>query len=337
MADQYIRVYSGYYNDKSVLNTVSSGGAATILSELMIEGGGCVLGVIYSSDFHSAIYSCAKRKEELEAFKGSKYIMPENKCMMDGKKIDIIQAVEMLLSDEKRILLIGTGCRIASIKKILFLKGVADDNLFTIDLICHGPTYPEVQRDYIKFLERKYGAKIIDFSVRYKKRGWTPPYMRAVFSNGRIFEFPFYETDYGYALQNHALLSCYRCRIKGDQHPSDITVGDYWGITEEMDGYNPYGVSILVTHTQKGEDMINGIDKNKFCIRTADFNKVSQYNKPYFECRDMVKGYESFKCNLRENGLHNAVVKDMGTGLYYLKSLVRHAREWKRRFSDITM
>lgn len=94
-------------------------------------------------------------------------------------------------------------------------------------------------------------SKVIDFSVRYKNPNWRPPYLRAVFENGKVYSKPFYNTDYGIAFKLYGYPSCYECKFKGENHVSDITIGDYWGINDNDECYNSKGVSVAFVHTNK--------------------------------------------------------------------------------------
>ncbi|MBR4880934.1 MAG: Coenzyme F420 hydrogenase/dehydrogenase, beta subunit C-terminal domain, partial [Clostridia bacterium] len=58
--------------------------------------------------------------------------------------------------------------------------------------------------------------------------------------------------------------SCYRCHFRGYNNYSDVTAGDYWGIESLTDEFNDdKGTSILLTHTEKGEEMLSGIENAK--------------------------------------------------------------------------
>lgn len=68
------KTFAGYAISDSEILSSASGGLATALSRAVINEGGFVYGVGYSADFESAEFTCATSIEELEAFKGSKYI-----------------------------------------------------------------------------------------------------------------------------------------------------------------------------------------------------------------------------------------------------------------------
>ena len=55
-----LKVYSGYLKSVDELCTVASGGAATALSEYIVQKDGAVFGVAYTDNFRSAEFMCAE-------------------------------------------------------------------------------------------------------------------------------------------------------------------------------------------------------------------------------------------------------------------------------------
>lgn len=326
-----VKVFSGYYTDENLLKISSSGGAASIISEFIISRGGLVYGATYADDFKSAHYFCATTYEDLNRLKGSKYIITDKKVLIDGSLQSVYEAVAVKLIQGTEVLFVGLGCDIGALKKYLDSKCINSSNLYTIDLICHGPTYPEVQRQFLDSLENKYKSKVIDFSVRYKKEGWTPPYLYAHFENGKVFCKPFYETEFGYAFKILSKPSCFACAFKGNNHMSDITVGDFWGLPKESSRYNPNGVSIMFTHTAKGEFLIDSIDKNRFVINEEEPKQATDRNSMFYKSRDKDLGLDSFKKNFELRGLHFAVRHSSG---YYAFIKRNFKKAVKRKLPD---
>lgn len=62
------------------------------------------------------------------------------------------------------VLFTGLGCDVAALKSFLKARNTDTSKLFTIDLICYGPTLQEVHRQYIETLEQKYKSRIINFT-----------------------------------------------------------------------------------------------------------------------------------------------------------------------------
>ena len=304
--------YSGYFNNTEKLLKSSSGGGATALSEAIIREGGVVFGVCYSQDFKSAEFTCIEREEDLYKLKGSKYIETNKRIFHDGEYKPLWPFVAEKLTSGKKVLFIGLGCDVAALKSFLKVKEINTSNLFTVDLICFGPTSPEVHKQYVEYLEKKYNSKITSFTVRGKKRGWVPPYIIAEFENGKKFFNNFYHSDYGRAFNISARQSCYSCFFKGSAHQADITLGDYWGLTKNMSGYNHNGVSIFILHTSKGQELIKKINNEDFSLQPTDVDFAVKNNPMFCSCRKNKEASKKFFEDLKILGLHKAVLKNYG-------------------------
>lgn len=306
------KAYSGYIYDTEKLRNSASGGAATILSEVMIAEGGMVFGVKYSKDFKTAEYELASTSEELKKFRGSKYIFPEKNVLYKNEVKCVYHVVGDLLKERKRILFIGLGCDVGALLKYLEQQGIQMETLTTVDLICHGPTLPEAQKYFIEEIEQRYKSKIISFSVKYKKKGWVPPYLRAEFENGKCYIKAFYDSDLGFAMDHYSRSSCANCQFKGNNHKADITIGDYWGIDERHSGYNALGVSVLLTKSAKGINYIEKCNQMGFHVESADVFHVLSNNRMFFESRKADVDHASFKKCLFQYGLHKTVLRERG-------------------------
>ena len=76
--------------------------------------------------------------------------------------------------------------------------------------------------------------------------------------------------------------SCYNCSAKGFTSGSDITLGDFWGIQEELPEFDDdKGCSVVFINTKHGEDLFNQIQENFDVKRIND--KVLKYNKSAIE------------------------------------------------------
>ncbi|MBQ9859110.1 MAG: Coenzyme F420 hydrogenase/dehydrogenase, beta subunit C-terminal domain [Clostridia bacterium] len=314
-----IKAYSGYYSDSQKLKRSASGGVAGALSELVIQKGGAVFGVRYTADFRGAEYACAQTLDELEPLRGSKYIDSSRQILWNGERVSVYAVVEEMLKNGRDVLFFGLGCTVAALYSLLDSHGVDTANLYTIELLCHGPTPAKVAELYLEGLEKKYGGKIVDFSVRYKKKGWVPPYLHAVFDNGKVYDAPFYSTDYGYAFSLYSKKGCYQCHFRGDNHKGDLTVGDYWGMTPAMEGYNPNGVSIILTQTEKGESLLASLSPEVFPLREADLTLALQHNRYYYKQRKQNAKWDAFDKALATRGLAAACLQAEGKAKYWLR------------------
>lgn len=233
--------YGGYIKNDRELLECSSGGIATALAKHMIKENGYVAGVAYSEDFYSVKYEIAETEDQLERFKGSKYVEVE--------KGNIFNDVQEILKRGDKLLFFGLPCTVAALKS--FLREDYD-NLITCELVCHGPTKAKVHEEYIKHLEDKYKSKVVEFSVRKKEKNRLPIFLYAKFQNGRVFKREFYSTEYGFAFGVMGRASCYRCKFKGNNRTGDIMLGDFWGACSTDAYWNKKGVSIIFAETEKG-------------------------------------------------------------------------------------
>ncbi len=281
-------VYSGYIDDEEKLMQSTSGGIATALSEHMLHQGGYVAGVAYTPDFYKAEYVIVHDVPQLDKLKGSKYI--------DCDKKHIYSDVKKMIDSGEKVLFFGLPCIVGALYRYL---GCRPDNLLTCELICHGPTLPQVHTDYVRFLERKYKSKIVNFSVRYKKDGWTPAYLHARFDNGKVFQKPFYETEYGVAFSVLGKESCYQCQFKGNNRQADIMIGDFWGATEKDAFWNKYGVSSIFAETEKGDQFLKSAPSIKLYpttfARAVEKNPMVIQSRPRNDKRDKLASLLSEK------------------------------------------
>ncbi len=243
-----IKYYAAYAKDSEILYSSSSGGIASLLMEEYVKKGHYVAGVQYDADFKGAHYAITNEREHLLAFRGTKYIQ--------SRKLNIYKDTLNILKQGKKVLFTGLPCEIAALKS--YTKKY-DEQLITVELICHGATSPDVAAQFIDNITRQYGKTIEKFNVRYKRYGWVPPCMRIEFSDGKVFTELFDSTAYGFAFRKISRKSCYNCTFKGEKSRADLTIGDYWGVSENELIWNSDGVSVILIHTEKGEKIIEEI------------------------------------------------------------------------------
>ena len=321
-----LAAFAGYLRDDRALLSCTSGGVATALASAVIRAGGHVAGVVYEEDFYSAHYEIVSDQAGLERLKGSKYVQPH----MGSVYAD----VKALLEDDQMVLFIGLPCAVAAVKHFL---GREYEKLITLELACHGPTTEAVHRQYVQHLEKTFGSKITDFSVRKKKNTWTPAYLYARFEDGREFWEEFYRTQYGYGFSMLLPNSCYHCKFRGDNRVADLLIGDFWGASQADPFWNAKGVSAILVHTQKGLDFLQSVPELALFETTAQ--RITQKNKSILQTPAAHPQKDRFAQLLNEKGLLYAVkhtkpasqrVRDFLKGLMprkfvaYLRKNVKH-------------
>ena len=232
-----IQWYQGWAGDEDLRSKCSSGGAATALSKAFVEKGG----VVCSCVFHEGqfAFDFAERLEDVGKFTGSKYVK--------SNPLGIYRKIKKKLRDGQRVLFIGLPCQVSALKNYV---GADSDNLYTIDLICHGTPSPELLEMFVA----QYGYSLanissIDFRRKAKfqiKRDLSPIITAGVtdrysiaFLKGLIY------TD-----------NCYSCKYANTKRVADITLGDSWGSTLPVDMIK-LGVSLILCQTTKGLELVN--------------------------------------------------------------------------------
>ena len=298
-----LKAYYGFYRNDIDAESVASGGAATALAHRFIENCGIVFGVSYADDYKHAKYLAIDNLNDLKKLKGSKYISAEKK--INGKHV--FEMVAQCLQDSRKVLFIGLPCEVGSLLFWLQKRSISTENLVTVDLICHGPTLQEVQKQFVEKLEHRYHSHVVTFTTRYAKNRWSFPYIRVEFENGKVYMRPLYETDFGFALNYYPRNSCFNCQFKGCNHAADTTIGDYWGLTPNSAEYNPKGVSALIVRDEKGELLTNSIASDDFILKEADAKHIISHNPMYEYSTKKFKYYDTFANDLEKYGLEKAV------------------------------
>lgn len=239
--------FAGKIYDEAVRMQSSSGGAFTVLSDAVLEENGAVCGAVFDQLMH-VHHSIAKTAGERDKMRGSKYVQSD----MNGTYAQM----EAVLKAEKKVLFCGNPCAVAAVKRRF--KDFADQ-LYTVDLICHGVPSPEVWRGYIAYIERLYGKSVVDYTFRDKKNGWRDYHAVVTFSDGTTAE----DTD---AINSYIELfrydlclrpSCAACPYATMKREGDITLGDFWGIEKVFPSMDDNkGVSALLINTEKGKELL---------------------------------------------------------------------------------
>ena len=148
--------------EKEIAKNSTSGGIAYLISKMVIEENGIVFGSAYDENL-MPYQKYVKDKKELQQLRGSKYVTSDTK--------KTFSQVKEFLEEGKKILYIGVPCQIGGLKK--FLKKDYE-NLYTIDIICHGVPSQKIFKKYLENEEKKLREKMGDAAIKAaKKVGYT--------------------------------------------------------------------------------------------------------------------------------------------------------------------
>lgn len=303
------KAYAAICNDEKIRLESSSGGMFTVLAEKVIAEGGVVFGAEFDSDF-SVMHGWTDSVCGLERFRGSKYLQSRTeRSFSECRKF---------LDDGRKVLYTGTPCQIAGLKA--FLKKYYE-NLFTVDVICHGVPSPALWQKYIKFREKKSASRIVKTAFRRKNDGWKLFSLSFTFANGSEYRQILTKDKYMqlFLKDNGLRESCYECSFRGNSRKSDITLADFWGVENlEKESFDDKGTSLVIVQTEKGKGLVDSI-KNSCCIKETDFSQAVKFNPAYFESKKHPKKRNVFFKNFERTEI-NELYRKFGKDSFLMKT-----------------
>ncbi|SCZ76069.1 Coenzyme F420 hydrogenase/dehydrogenase, beta subunit C-terminal domain [Acidaminobacter hydrogenoformans] len=260
-------VYSAWLKNDSVRLKSTSGGIFYGLAQRILSRGGYIAGCRYTEDYKGAYHMITNSCENLEKIIGSKYLQSNTKGMY--------KEIKSLLNAGYEVLFCGTPCHSAGLQRFL-MKSYP--GLITVDFICRGINSPKIYRDYLAELEEAYESKVESVHMKNKKAGWESLGLLIKFQNGKEY-FRTGEHDWwvqGYLRdQLFTRPSCHYCQFKTLPRVSDITLGDFWGITGVKKADIFKGVSLVMINSEKGKDLFDQIQGEIYMERRTIDEAVS--------------------------------------------------------------
>lgn len=244
-----LKVYASRNADEEVRAGSSSGGIFTILAEKIIEEDGVVFGAKFNAEW-DVIHAVAETKDEIVAFRGSKYVQSQiGNSYKDAEKY---------LKQGCKVLFSGTPCQIAGLKQFLRKDY---DNLLAVDIVCHSVPSPAVWQEYLKNrmfpADNKNGVVAINF--RDKSKSWKK-YCFTIHTDKGTLREAAAQNMYmqGFLKDIYTRPSCIECPSKCLKSGSDITLGDFWGIQHYFPSFDDdKGVSLVMLNSPKGVQYFN--------------------------------------------------------------------------------
>lgn len=315
--------------DKNIRNESSSGGFVTEITLSRMKANWACYAVRFDDSCEYLKTCKIDLISNVSKYAGSKYIQSN----MSG----VFEMVEDDLRNNIKVLFVGTSCQLNGLVNVLKIKKVPLDNFYSIDLICHGVSSPEVWRQYKKIQEKKYHSKITYANFRYKRFGYHSSSMKLQFDNEKCY--------YGSGRVDMMLKSffseissrkcCYNCNFKDKNRISDITAFDGWhfkaltGLLDDDKGYTN-----IIVNSSKGEELINYLTE-ELSIFNSDVETMieldgSMYRKSAIENPNR----DAFLSGLKDNGLEKQIKRfipitlkdktiELLKNVYYMKRRIK--------------
>ena len=245
-----LKVYAAKNRDLQERIQSSSGGMFLPLAREVLRQGGQVFGVEFSEDFRSARHACASDADGVKRFSGSKYIQSDTGRTYSMTKMFLENGVPVLYS--------GTPCQIAGLRKFLRKDY---ENLYTVDLVCHGVPSPGIWRRYMDETAPEGTASV---NFRDKVTGWKRFSLVMKDSSGKVLFSQREDVNVfmdGFLKNLYLRPSCYLCPARKGRSGSDLTIADYWHLKKTLPDFDDNtGVGLVLVNTAKGARLFDSVD-----------------------------------------------------------------------------
>jgi len=251
----------------------SSGGAFSAFATEILQNGGVVYGAAYEIKNGNYVLQHIRINtiEGLPKLQGSKYVQ--------SYIFDALPCIKKDLELGKKVLFSGTPCQVDSLNGYLKKEY---DNLYTVDIICHGVPSQKLLNDYIHTLS----DSVETFEFRDKKKGWKDYYISYCAKSKNRNIHCRLSSFYEYFLQGKIdRENCYSCKYASEIRYSDITIGDYWGIEKvhaELFHEKKWrdriyeGISCVLANTERGMKLIK--DTASLELVSSDYVRIAANN-----------------------------------------------------------
>jgi len=257
-----LNAYAAYTKDDEVLKQSSSGGIFSELAKEIFNQKGVVVGATWQKG--EVKHILISKEKDLEKLQSSKYLQSNlNQIFNETKKA---------LDKNKIVLFSGTSCQIAALNN--FIK---HDNLYTVDIVCHGVPSQKV---FNLSQKQRLGKENVEVNFRSKANGWAD--FELEYKNEHSI---FHKKDAWFSqyLDNHFLKKdCYDCPFISKERLADISLGDYWGIANVDAKFfkdnNNKGVSLVLINSRKGQKLFDNISDN-LVYKETKAEEANKYNQ----------------------------------------------------------
>lgn len=302
----------------NVRQNSTSGGVFTAISDTVLSSGGVVYGAAYDGNLQ-VVHCRADDQNERNKMCGSKYVQSN------------IQFVfEHILDDlkDRMVLFSGTPCQVDAVKRYC-AKSPNVDRLITCDIVCYGVPSPMVFSSHIKYLEKRYHCRIVDYLHRPSGRGfqWGCDNDLAI-------------TDTKKELRETAWINVYRqlfysgiskrdcccsCQYTSVERIGDITIADCRQAKSLVSDWDLYdGVSSIIVNSRSGKQLLEK-SRAQLNIKRVEIEDIDQ-PPLHTPCEKSPKRKVFFE-TLGKSGYKKAVLKvykkDFALRYYVKKKILK--------------
>ena len=294
--------YAVWSLDQQSRKSSASGGAASELYYHALKNDYWICGAIYDKRFQ-VYHIITQEKNDIMKFKQSKYVFSDTSM--------IYSQIRTKLDNGEKVLFISLPCKVAGLLSFLNKRY---DNLITVDIVCHGtPPYKHLfehisncdktqSASYLKFRDdNSFSFVLLSSSNKtlYSRIGRTDSYLGAFLEGLNYRE------------------NCYSCPYAKPERVSDITIGDFWGLGDEIPFEHPYtgSISLVMTNTEQGHSFFEACSSSMFVEERTVSEAVkgncnlNRPSTPHKERDRFIKMYETRGFEFAANTILSNVIR----------------------------
>lgn len=279
--------FQGWACSEEIRKHSSSGGFAAGLENQFVENDGIVCSCVFKGGKFQFEFS--ESLEKNAGFTGSKYV----KSNPEG----IYKKIRMYLMEGRKVLFVGLPCQVGGLK--CFLPEDCQENLYTVDLICHGTPSPRHLEQFLL----EYGYSINEIKeVSFRKKGSFN-----IEQNKKLLVPEGTYDKYTLAFLNalNYTENCYNCQYAKMERVSDITLGDSWGSRLE-EKERKMGISLALCQTEKGEKLLKA---SKLYLTDVDLENAVRHNLQLEKPSEKPYQYDMFFKRLEDGENYQRAVQ----------------------------
>lgn len=299
-------VYKMWHTDPAVRYNSTSGGMYYAVAEAFLAAGGILAGSVYTEGHERAIHVAVRDQEGLNRVMRSKYFQSDT--------AGIYKSIRKYLKAGEKVLFCGAPCQAAALRKFI---GKQDENLYIMDFVCRGINSPLAYSSYMKELTQKYGSALKEVRFKDKSRGWENLGTRIFFQNGKEYYRGRNDDPWvnGFIAGNLFMRpACFRCAFKKLPRVSDMTIGDFWGLSFTSEE-SEKGVSLVLSNNAKGDQLI-AMGREHMILEKKSLSEALTGNPAILHCAAYSEKRKDFYRLLPQVGFSEAVWQTMGRTLW---------------------
>ncbi len=251
----HLQTFASWNLTKEDRKKAASGGIATALYKLALKEGWYVVGASMNKDFLVSL-QVTNEEKDLVDFRNSKYVFSEPYYTY-GR-------IKQVLDNKGTVLIVALPCQIAAFKKVF----AQYENLYYIDLICHGIisscffqqhiNNPKINKgeniNKVFFRDPKYHTYTFTFTLYNENE-------KCVYMEEGVGK-DLYQNAYHDAIAYRE--NCYHCQFASENRVSDLTLGDYYGLGVEVKfNFPKQKVSCVLVNSSKGKKLLDNLILSK--------------------------------------------------------------------------